>query len=118
MKIYNYHPQTHEFVNIGFADPDPLEPGKYLIPAFATNIMPPPDLDGKVKFFNEESNKWEYERIPETIDAEVEDTYDVKRLKEYPSINQQLDILYHNGYEGWKQVITEIKTKYPKINKY
>lgn len=112
MKIYNYHPQTHAFVDIGFADPDPLEPGKYLIPSYATNIMPPPDLDGKMKFFNEASNMWEYEKLPEIIDN---DTYEINRLKEYPSIEEQLDLLYHVGYDGWKAKITEIKSKYPKL---
>jgi regulator of replication initiation timing len=36
------------------------------------------------------------------------------RKKEYPSINDQLDTLYHEGYEGWKAKIKAIKDKYPK----
>ena len=36
------------------------------------------------------------------------------REKEYPAIKDQLDILYHQGYEGWKNKIQEIKDKYPK----
>lgn len=36
------------------------------------------------------------------------------REKEYPNIKDQLDILYHEGYEGWKNKIQEIKDKYPK----
>jgi len=36
------------------------------------------------------------------------------REKEYPSIKEQLDILYHQGYDGWKEKIKEIKDKYPK----
>ena len=36
------------------------------------------------------------------------------REKEYPTIKDQLDILYHQGYDGWKDKIKEIKDKYPK----
>ena len=36
------------------------------------------------------------------------------RLVEYPSIEDQLDLLYHKGYDGWKKVITSIKEKHPK----
>lgn len=37
------------------------------------------------------------------------------REKEYPSIKDQLDLLYHQGYDGWKEKIQEIKDKYPKV---
>jgi hypothetical protein len=40
--------------------------------------------------------------------------YQRNRAKEYPSIVDQLDKLYHDGYDGWKQMITEIKEQYPK----
>lgn len=40
--------------------------------------------------------------------------YQNLREKEYPSIKDQLDILYHQGYDGWKEKIKEIKDKYPK----
>jgi hypothetical protein len=37
-----------------------------------------------------------------------------QRQQEYPSIKDQLDTLYHEGYEGWKAKIETIKNKYPK----
>lgn len=40
--------------------------------------------------------------------------YQRDRKKEYPSIEEQLDTLYHQGYEGWKASIDEVKVKYPK----
>lgn len=43
-----------------------------------------------------------------------EPTYSYKRMSEYPSIQDQLDTLYHEGYEGWKAQIQTIKDKYPK----
>lgn len=40
--------------------------------------------------------------------------YNEKRGAEYPSIEDQLDILYHEGFDAWKAQITAIKEKYPK----
>lgn len=40
--------------------------------------------------------------------------YSKRRKEEYPSIEDQLDILYHEGYDAWKEVIQSIKEKYPK----
>ena len=37
-----------------------------------------------------------------------------KRAKEYPSIVDQLDDIYHNGIDGWKTTIKAVKDKYPK----
>ena len=50
---------------------------------------------------------------------EVQAEYDAKkyqrdRAKEYPSIVDQLDDIYHNGVAGWKKTIKAIKDKYPK----
>ena len=42
------------------------------------------------------------------------ETYKVNRAKEYPSIVDQLDTLFHSGYDGWKAEIEAIKNKYPK----
>jgi hypothetical protein len=36
------------------------------------------------------------------------------RVKEYGSWQSQLDEIYHNGIDAWKQRITNIKNKYPK----
>jgi len=42
------------------------------------------------------------------------DSYKSKRRAEYPSIENQLDDLYHNGIDGWKTTIKAIKDKYSK----
>lgn len=39
--IYNYHPQTGEATSVAVADPSPLEPGIYLLPAYATPTPAP-----------------------------------------------------------------------------
>lgn len=49
--------------------------------------------------------------------SEPAQTYIEKRLAEYPSIPDQLDMLYWdkvNGTNLWQAKITEIKSKYPK----
>jgi hypothetical protein len=40
--------------------------------------------------------------------------YAVQRQTEYPPIAEQLDTLYHGGYDAWKAEIQAIKEKYPK----
>ena len=51
--------------------------------------------------------------------AELKTAYDAKayqrsRAKEYPSIADQLDKLYHGGVVGWKAMIKVTKDKFPK----
>jgi hypothetical protein len=49
------------------------------------------------------------------VDAEVAKyAYITQRQQEYPSIVDQLDTLYHGGYDAWKAEIEAIKNKYPK----
>ena len=40
--------------------------------------------------------------------------YKAKRAVEYPSIPDQLDLLYHGGMDAWKTAIQAVKDKYPK----
>jgi hypothetical protein len=40
--------------------------------------------------------------------------YKYKRAAEYPSIPDQLDLLYHGGMDAWKNAIQAVKDKYPK----
>ena len=51
-----------------------------------------------------------------TVDADVIDRVIIDlRKKAYPSWQDQLDDIYHNGIAGWKaDTITPIKEKYPK----
>lgn len=43
-----------------------------------------------------------------------EKNYQDGRIKEYPPIEQQLDDIFHNGIDGWKETIQAVKDKYPK----
>jgi len=40
--------------------------------------------------------------------------YQRKRADDYPSIVNQLDLIYHLGIDAWKTRIKETKDKYPK----
>jgi len=40
--------------------------------------------------------------------------YKEMRAKDYPSIAEQLDTMYHLGYNGWKAEIRKIKDRHPK----
>jgi hypothetical protein len=40
--------------------------------------------------------------------------YQRDRAASYPAIEEQLDMLYHHGLDGWKATITAIKHQYPK----
>ena len=42
------------------------------------------------------------------------DSYKSKRKAEYPSIADQLDDMYNNGFDAWKATIKTTKDKYPK----
>ena len=40
--------------------------------------------------------------------------YQEQRAAEYPSVVDQLDLIYHSGIDAWKAKIKETKDKYPK----
>ena len=49
------------------------------------------------------------------INKELTDTkYQRDRANEYPSVVDQLDLIYHSGIDAWKAKIKETKDKYPK----
>lgn len=42
------------------------------------------------------------------------ETYKYQRQQAYPSIADQLDTLYHGGYDAWKASIEAVKNQFPK----
>lgn len=63
--IYNWHPITKEFVGTSKADESPLEPGVYLVPAYATQTPIPegPLEENKIIVWNNIENKWDEKEI-------------------------------------------------------
>ena len=66
-----------------------------------TNTTAPTDaeIDAEVALLQAEYEAKEYQR---------------QRATAYPSIADQLDTLYHGGYEAWKATITAVKEEFPK----
>ena len=63
--------------------------------------------------FDAEGNQVEIDL--EAVNAWIDpDTYKYQRVAEYPSIADQLDTLYHGGYDAWKAQVKAVKDKYPK----
>lgn len=60
MKVFNYSKDTFELVDENEAVVNPLEKGKYLIPAFSTTIKPKSTKAGFTQCFDETLQKWEY----------------------------------------------------------
>lgn len=57
--------------------------------------------------------------IPNSISADdflrkYKSNYVQQRINEYPSIEDQLDAIFHGGIDFWKSEIQKIKDKYPK----
>ena len=42
------------------------------------------------------------------------DQYKYDRAQAYPSIADQLDLIYHEGIDAWKETISAVKAEYPK----
>ena len=42
------------------------------------------------------------------------EAYKAKRQQAYPSIADQLDLMYHGGYDAWKAAIQSVKEEFPK----
>jgi hypothetical protein len=74
--IYNYHQETGIFVGIDVADPSPLEPGVFLVPAYATTEAPPACGDGQHQVFRD--GGWVVEDIPQPAPVPVLTADEVK----------------------------------------
>jgi predicted lipoprotein len=63
--------------------------------------------------YDKDGNEVSYDLA--TVQAYIDaNAYKSLRAKEYPSIADQLDTLYHSGLDAWKAQIKTVKDKYPK----
>ena len=85
--------------------------------AYAGTVVRISDINGA---FDKDGNavtldKTKIDAARATLNAEYAALdYSRNRAAEYPSIEDQLDDIYHNGVAGWKTKIKAIKDKYPK----
>ena len=63
MLVYNYNPITFELTGSQGAQPSPLEPGVFLVPAFATAEVPPNIPSGQKAVFNISTQAWTLQPI-------------------------------------------------------
>ena len=82
-------------------------------------------IDGGFKIKDGKVAKWYSEKeqpSDETIQSklkELQSEYDSKKYQRdrkvaYPSIEDQLDKIYHSGIDEWKKDIKAVKDKFPK----
>jgi len=70
-------------------------------------------IDDTEGAFDAQGNKVEIDLA--TVNAWVDpEAYKYKRAAEYPSIVDQLDKIFHDGIDEWKETIQAVKDKYPK----
>ena len=62
------------------------------------------DIDGNPVAYDEAA-------VQAYIDANA---YKAQRAAAYPSMADQLDLLYHGGMDAWKEAITAVKEEFPK----
>ena len=93
-------------------------------------------LQKALAFFNTDKHQWygwkkledgevysNLKLLDDTATMPTEDEVNAKiaelevkenRQADYPSIADQLDDIYHNGIDGWKETIKAVKDKHPK----
>ena len=76
--------------------------------------------------FTTEDNKityWSDDSVTKPTDSEIAtelarlqaiEDFAEKRRTSYPTFAEQLDLMYHSGFDAWKAKIKETKDKYPK----
>jgi hypothetical protein len=70
-------------------------------------------VDDTAGAFDAQGNKVEIDMT--LVNAWVDpEAYKFKRAAEYPSIADQLDKIFHDGIDEWKETIQAVKDKYPK----
>ena len=63
--------------------------------------------------FDADGNPVAYDEA--AVQAEMDaNAYKEQRAAAYPSIADQLDLLYHGGMDAWKAAITAVKEEFPK----
>ena len=72
----------------------------------------------KITWFDDNPNKITVDQIKtkktELDKVDKANEYKMQRKKEYPTIEDQLDTIYHKGIDEWKKTIKAVKDKFPK----
>lgn len=115
--IYNYHPETGEYVGQAEADESPLDPGTYLIPANATEMKPPAQLEGFVRVFDGE--KWINVPVQAPAEPSPEQVAAAVTRARAAAYMQESDPIFFKWQrdeatkEEWLAKVAEIKARIP-----
>jgi hypothetical protein len=70
-------------------------------------------IDDGTGAFDAQGNKVQIDM--DAVNAWVDpEAYKAKRQEAYPSIADQLDLIYHQGLDAWKSTIQAVKEEFPK----
>ena len=84
-KYYSYDAETLEYTGEEEADPNQLEPGNYLLPAYATFTPPPEEIDkGQQCVYDAETDGWLVQAAPPPEAPAIDFK---KQLDEIPDFN-------------------------------
>lgn len=105
MKIYNYDPITGEYLSSKDARPDPMTEGRFLIPAFATDIEPPDPKEGYAIIFAQ--GGWNYvvdHRGQSIYSTENAERATVTGIGPIPERFTVIEPIQHSKWDGAKWV--------------
>lgn len=108
LKIYHFEADTFELIGESYADEDPLQIGSWLIPANATNIKPPKNIDGNTRHFI--SGVWEYKQIP-TPEKAIEPAQPTEEEKRKSAILFELEKIDRESMRPARAIAVSIATE-------
>lgn len=120
MKVFHYHPHTGIYVGMSDADPSPLEPGEFLVPANATTEPVPSPRDGYDIVFD--GARWNYIEQPkpaEPTDAALEGAARAKRqgllfasdYTQLPDLQETMSAEQKAAWKEYRQALRDITSQ-------
>jgi len=55
-----------------------------------------------------------HQKAEELSELQQRNAYQFNRMMAYPDFGTQMDIIYHQGLDAWREEINKVKEKYPK----
>lgn len=93
MRVYCFDHNTFAYVASIEAERSPLEPGRYLVPAFATLAPPPERAQGQVAVFDPVLSEWTLQELPPPPEPEPQADPEAPPRPPEPSSEERLEAL-------------------------
>lgn len=91
-----------------------LDPTGTLPVAVQLNDDGQPDYD-LLQWDSDDVPKPTREQFDEMVRQAVAMEYQDRRREAYPTVGEQLDVLFHGGLEEWRAMVQSVKDMYPKL---